>query len=146
MYRQFHLCNPETALKLYKAFIRPHMEYASTMWDPYHYKDIQILENAQKFALRVCFKDWSSQYADLLERANLPSLASRRKQAKLGQLFKIVHDLTDCQCAPVLYKRPMYNTRQVCDSSLQDLSGNTSQFLYSFYPHSISLWNSLPPQ
>ena len=30
----------------------------------------------QKFALRTCFKDWSSQYTDLLEHASLPSLAS----------------------------------------------------------------------
>ena len=36
MYRQFHVCKPETALKLYNAFIRPHMEYVSIMWDPYH--------------------------------------------------------------------------------------------------------------
>ena len=145
MYRQFHLCNPETALKIYKAFIRPHMEYASIMWDPYHYKDIQMLENTQKFALRICFKDWSSQYDDLLERANLSTLASRRKQAKLCHLFKILHGLTDCRCAPINYKRPKYSTRQVSNLSLQDLPGNTYQFLSSFYPHSISLWNSLPP-
>ena len=145
MYRQFHLCKTETALKLYNAFIRPHMEYTSIMWDPYHCKDIQMLENTQKFALKTCFKDWYSQYADLLEHASLPSLASRRKQAKLCHLFKIVHGLTDCQCAPVIRKRPLYNTRQVSNLSLQDISVNTSQFLHSFYPHSISLWNSLPP-
>ena len=145
MYRQFHLCKPETALKLYNAFIRPHMEYASIMWDPYHCKDIQMLENTQKFALRTCFKDWSSQYTDLLEHASLPSLASHRKQAKLCHpVFKITHGLTDCQCAPVIFKRPLYNTRQFSNLSLQDISVNTSQFLYSFYPHSIFLWNSLP--
>ena len=112
---------------------------------PYHCKDIRMLENTQKFALRVCFKDWSSQYDDLLERANLSTLASRRKQAKLCHLFKILHGLTDCRCAPINYKRSNYNTRQVSNVSLQDLPGNTYQFLSSFYPHSISLWNSLPP-
>ena len=70
---------------------------------------------------------------------------SRRKQTKLCHLFKIVHGLTDCQCAPVIRKRPLYNTRQVSNLSLQDISVNTSQFLYSFYPHFISSWNSLPP-
>ena len=121
------------------------MEYASIMWDLYHCKDIQMLENTQKFALRTCFKDWSSQYADLLEHASLPSLVSHHKQAKLCHLFKIVHGLTVCQCTPVICKRPIYNTRQVSNLSLQDISVNTSQFLYSFYPHSIFLWNSLPP-
>ncbi len=115
------------------------------MWDPHHCKNTQVLENTQKFALRTCFKDWSSQYTDLLEYASLPSLASCHKQAKLYHLFKIVHGLTDCQCAPIICKRPLFNTRQVSNLSLQDISVNTSQCLYSFYPHSISLWNSLPP-
>ena len=121
------------------------MEYTSIMWDPHYCKNTQVIENTQKFALRTCFKDWSSQYADLLEYASLPSLASCHKQAKLYHLFKVVHGLTDCQCAPIICKRPLFNTRQVSNLSLQDFSVNTSQCLYSFYPHSISLWNSLPP-
>ena len=42
-YRQFHLCNPEIAPKLYTAFIRPHLEYVSVLWDPHLavYVDIQ---------------------------------------------------------------------------------------------------------
>ena len=108
MYRQFHLCKPETALLLYKTFIRPHMEYASIMWDPHQCKDIQMLENTQKFALRVCYRDWSSHYVELLDRASLPSLANRRRQAKLCHLFKIIHGLTDCQCAPIAYRQPLY--------------------------------------
>ena len=47
MYRQFHLCNPETALKLYKTFVRPHLEYGSIAWDPHLVKDTQSLERTQ---------------------------------------------------------------------------------------------------
>ena len=50
--------------------------------------------------------------------------------------------LTDCQSAPVQVKSPAYNTRQVTDFTLENIRANTSQFLYSFFPHSISLWNS----
>ena len=82
------------------------------------------------------------QYEHLLERAGLPALSERRKRAKLCHLFKIIHELTDCQFAPVHTKMPSYDTRQVANLSLQD---HTSQFLFTFYPHSISLWNSLPP-
>ena len=145
-YRQFHLCKPETVLKLYTTFIRPHLEYASAVWDPHLAKDIQSLEQAQKFALRLCYRDWTCRYEQLLERARLPTLSERRKQAKLCQLFKIVHELTDCQVAPVHTKVPTYSTRQVSNLSLKDHRANSSQFLFSFYPHSISLWNSLPPQ
>ena len=43
--------------------------------------------------------------------------------------------------AHINYKRPKYSTRQVSNLLLQDLPGNTYQFLSSLYPHSISLWN-----
>ena len=142
MYRQFHLCTPETALRLYKTFIRPHLEYASVVWDPYLAKDIQSLERTQKFALRMCFRDWSFPYQELLARAETPSLAERRERAKLCHLFKIVHGLTDCQSAPVQVKSAAYNTRQVSNFTLENIRATTSQFLYSFFPHSISLWNS----
>ena len=45
LYRRFHHCNPELMLRLYKAFIRPHFEYAPQVWDPHLEKDIQVLEN-----------------------------------------------------------------------------------------------------
>ena len=93
----------------------------------------------------MCYREWTCQYEHLLERAKLPTLSERRKRAKLCHLFKIVHELTDCQVAPVYTKMLSYNTRQVSNLSLQDLRANTSQFLFSFYPHTISLWNSLPP-
>ena len=89
LYRQFHLCAPETALRLYKTFIRPHLEYASVVWDPYLAKDIQSLEQTQKFALRMCFRDWSCPYQELLVQAETPSLAERRERAKLCHLIKL---------------------------------------------------------
>ena len=44
LYRRFHNCNSDILTKLYKAFIRPHLEYAPHVWDPYLVKDIQQLE------------------------------------------------------------------------------------------------------
>ena len=61
LYRRFHHCSPEVLLKLYKAFIRPHLEYAPQVWDPHLVKNIDLLEKTQKFALRVCCKDWSTE-------------------------------------------------------------------------------------
>ena len=45
-----------TLFKLYKALIRPLLEYAGVVWDPYLVKDIVAVENVQKFALRACSK------------------------------------------------------------------------------------------
>ena len=36
----------------YKTLVRPTLEYASTVWDPYHQKDIQQLEMVQRRGAR----------------------------------------------------------------------------------------------
>ena len=84
-----------TLLKLYVSFIRPHLEYAAASWDPFLKKDIELIEDVQKFALRVCLKSWSATYAELLEQSNLPSLQTRRQHAKFCNLFKIINEATD---------------------------------------------------
>ena len=54
--------DPSTILKLYTALVRPHLEYAAQVWNPYQKKDIQCLEKVQKFALRMCAKDYHASY------------------------------------------------------------------------------------
>ena len=56
-----------TLLKLYTALVRPHLEYAAQVWNPHLEKDIQNLEKVQKFALRICAKDYHASYEDLLD-------------------------------------------------------------------------------
>ena len=57
------------------------------MWDPHTKRDINLLEGVQKFALRVCFKQYSGSYEDLLSMANL--LKERRTFLKLCAFYKI---------------------------------------------------------
>ena len=105
---------------------------------------IELLEKSQKFALRVCTKNWSATYAELLKSTNVPSLSDRRKIAKLCHLYKPVYDLTDCQNAPgpVVQRPPSYSRRRN-PIQLQRVTTHSSQFQSSFYPHTISLWNNL---
>ena len=79
-----------TLLELYKALIRPHIEYAGVVWDPYLVKDIVAVKNVQKFALRACSKQWNSSYDVLLNALTVPTLSSRRKTQKLCTLFSIL--------------------------------------------------------
>ena len=41
-------------LKLYLSTVHPHLEYASSVWDPYLKKNIDAIEHVQKLALKVC--------------------------------------------------------------------------------------------
>ena len=78
MYCKFYHANTPTLLQLYKACIRPHLEYAAPVWDPHQLGLIKCLENVQKFALKVCTKSWNIHYESMLTSCNLTSLASRR--------------------------------------------------------------------
>ena len=50
MYSKFYRASTPTLLQLYKACIRPHLEYAAPLWDPHQLGLIKCLENVQKFA------------------------------------------------------------------------------------------------
>ena len=134
LYGRFQNCSPNVKLTLYKAFIRPHVEYASQVWDRHLLKDVDLLEKDQKFALRVCCKYWSTHYSDLLGSAHISTLVQRCRKAKLTHLYKIVFGLTDCETASVKERVLKYGTKKVNLIQLQELDAHSWQFTckYSF--------------
>ena len=80
-------------LQLYVSLVRPHLEYASPVWNPYLQKNINPLENVQKFALRMCSKRWDQAYSQLLQLFDITKLSERRLYLDLCTKFKIVHGL-----------------------------------------------------
>ena len=147
LYRQFYHCaDTNTLKKLYVSLVRPHMEYASSVWDPFYAKDCDVLEGVQRFASRMCLKTWQYQYPDMLDLLNLPKLETRRKVAKLSMMYKIVNSLVVFPESSAIFQ-PVHNfypTRSTHNSSYCPIQAHTSRFLYSYFPSTISLWNSLP--
>ena len=136
----------KTLLQLYKSFIRPHLEYCSIVWDPYLAKDIEAIEKVQRFGLRTCLKQWDLNQEELLQVANVASLASRRSQAKLNHLYKIVNELADYPNAPLLPKMHHYNSRRSNSRQFVQHRARTTQFQRSFFPDTIKKWNLLPAE
>ena len=66
----------------------------SSVWSPpVSSGDSHSLEKVQVFALKLCSKNWSSDYSSLFNSSNLPTLSSRRTQAKIILTFKFLNDL-----------------------------------------------------
>ena len=61
-------------LQLYTSLVRPHVEYAASVWDPHLQWNIQLLEKTQRFTCRMCTKTWDVSYEELLSTPNLPIL------------------------------------------------------------------------
>ena len=78
-------------LKMYKALVRPHLEYAAQVWSPYMVKDIELLEKVQRFALRMCSRNYNLSYEELLDLFKIPSLHNRRSFLSLCTFYNIIH-------------------------------------------------------
>ena len=60
--------------RLYLSLVRPILEYACLVWDPYTVKNIEQLESVQKFAFKHSAHRWDTGYCTLLDMFNIASL------------------------------------------------------------------------
>ena len=70
---------------------------------------------------------------------NIPSLEHRRQ---VSILYKIVHNLIDISPVDLI---PVTSNTRGHDQIFYHIYARTNQYSNSFFPRSIRLWNSLPP-
>ena len=95
IFRTFTYMDKEMFLNLYKSVVRPHLEYASTIWFPMYKKDKIIIENVQRRATRLVKSVQYLSYHARLRTLGLPSLEYRRNRADMIQVYKLLHDIDD---------------------------------------------------
>ena len=119
------------------------MEYACPVWDPDLKKDIQALENVQKFALRVCSKSSSSDYDTLLDTLSIPTLSDQREILKLCLLLNILTGRVIYPSCPITVEHSPYITRYSNTLQLVIPRACSNQYKHSFLPSTIVKWNGL---
>ena len=88
-----NLLSTKANLKIYKSFILPNLTYCHTVWHFCRESDSRKIERVQEKALRVIYKAKTGTYAELLRRAELPSLRNRRMQDIMIYMYKVKHGL-----------------------------------------------------
>ena len=87
----FRYFDAELVRLLYVSLVRPHLEFAVPVWNPYMKKDIEKLENIQHRATRLPPKLRKKGYEYRLEKLRLTTLETRRKRGDLIQFYKVLN-------------------------------------------------------
>ena len=77
-------------LPLYKALVRPHIEYCVQAWRPYYQKDVDNWEKIQRRATRMMDELRGMEYEERLRQTILVTLEARRTRADIIEVFKIM--------------------------------------------------------
>jgi len=145
--RNFRELSRECFVVLYKSLLRPHVEYANTVWAPRRMCDIEKIEKVQMRATKLIRGLSSRSYEERLRALELPTLCYRQLRGDMIQLFKYVNNKYDAnfvlqlQYKSVLEKR--YDTKghryklvpQLCKYDLR------KRF---FVNRLVKVWNSVP--
>ena len=137
--------------KAYTSFIRPKLEYSSSIWDPHTQKDINQLEMVQhraaRFVLNCPHRRTDQQQPSIsskVEELGWEPLKDRRRKNRLVMLYRVVNNLVEVP-----------STYHPCLRDPQPVRGNQKQFIrqqpevdaykYSFILRTVTDWNGLDP-
>ena len=93
--RSFTYLDEEMFVLLFKALVRPHLEYAQPVWSPYLKKHQQIIENVQRRSTKLIPGFKTLSYEERLQKLKLPTLKYRRLRGDMIEVYKILHGVYD---------------------------------------------------
>ncbi len=143
--RNLRIDSPELKTTAYNALVRPLVEYAPTVWDPYTQKNKHRLEMVQRRAARYVLRRYhnTSSVTDMLHELKWETLEERRRQQRLTMMYKIHNGL-------VAVNKDAY----MCPATRLSKSNNPLAYMIpdtgpdyynqSYFPRTIREWNHLP--
>ena len=130
---------------IYKSFLRPHLEYVSSVWAPLHRKDIDCLEAVQNRGARyVCPRLREILQRNMMkETLHWQTLQERCFIKRQTNLYKTIHDL-HAGTLPEYVTKPTVSTCLHHKQSLNVLRSSVDTYRLSYLPWTIRGWNLLP--
>ena len=135
--------SPDIMLPLYKALVRPSLEYGNPVWCPFKKKDIDDLEDIQRFFTKCIIACSHLSYEDRLRKLKLPSLSYRRLRGDMIEVFKITHKIYDPESTKSLFDFAVGSTRNNGFKIVKKHT-NTTAYQHFFTNRVVNYWNGLP--
>ena len=137
-----------------KAMVRPTLEYACTVWDPYKEGQIRKIENVQRRSARFVLNQYkqTTSVTNLLSHLGWTSLQSRRKVARLTMLYKILNNMAEVdfgrlnQTQEPKVQAPAKRDRRAHSHQLARIQCLRNYRRHSFLPRTIPDWNDSLPE
>ena len=143
--RNINSCSRQVKAQCYTTFVRPNLEYATTVWDPYTKFNINKFEKCQRRAARFVNGNYSreSSVASMLKELKWPTLQQRRTNTKMVMMYRIVHHLIAILSQMYLSTATSRTTRGH-DQRFQIPFSRIQSHQNSYFPLAIRTWNNLP--
>lgn len=139
----FKYLDVNTLTLLYKALVRPILEYCGVVWCPYLIKDIDILENVQRRFTRFLPSLRDLPYNARLSHLNLDTLYARRLRFDLITVYKVFHGLIKINPSSLFHLSTDFRTRGH-NYKLFVSHSRLDIRKYFFSCRVIPMWNALP--
>lgn len=129
---------------LVKTFIRPLVEYCSSIWSPHLQKHIDAIEKVQLASLHLCkgIHNQNLDYNAKLKILYLPTLVERRRRGDIIESFKVIRGFYNLDCESLYsFVGHKHATRQNSPWTLERFTTDDVTWLCR---RVIPDWNRLP--
>ena len=141
--RSFELIDETTLPRLYKALVRPHVEFGNVAWGPFNRAYQLLVERVQRRATRLVASVKHRPYEERLEVLKLPSLFYRRRSGVMIQVYRIINGGVDL--SPDEFFTPAASDRTRGHQwKLQKPRAESRPRRQAFSARVVNDWNSLP--
>ena len=143
MWRSFSYVDKKVFVTLYKSMIRPHREYAASIWSPHTWKQAEEIEKIQRRATKRVAVLRDLPYQERLKALKLPTLVYRRLRGDLVNVYKYMNNLYDVKS---IISEDKDDTRRGHSAKLEKLGCKKDIRLYFFSNRVVAWWNKIPQE
>ena len=127
---------------MYKAIVRPHLEYCIRAWSPYLRKYIDMLEKIQRRATKLIPGLRYLRYEERLKGCGLTTPETRRLRGDQIEAFKIVKGFENIDSI-FFFEIKESNITRGHTSTLLKKQSRLDVRKFSFSQRTINVWNKL---